>query len=57
MAYLREPVGEVRRSEAPLSLLVPAWIMVLACTYFGLETSYSLTGAQEAAAALARGFR
>lgn len=57
MAYLREPAGEVRRAEAPLSLLVPAWIMVLACTYFGLETSYSLTGAQEAAAALVRGFR
>jgi len=57
MAYLREPVGEVRRAEAPLSLLLPAWIMVLACTYFGLETSYSLTGAQEAAAALVRGFR
>ncbi|MDP1535861.1 MAG: monovalent cation/H+ antiporter subunit D family protein [Burkholderiales bacterium] len=57
MAYLREPVGEVKRVEAPLAMLIPAWIMVVACTYFGLETSYSLTGAQEAAMALTRGFK
>ena len=57
MAYLREPVGEVRRDEAPWSMLIPAWVMIIACTYFGLEISYSLAGAQEAASALTRGFR
>lgn len=56
-AYLRAPIGEVKREEAPLTLLVPAWIMVISCTYFGLETSYSLGGAQEAAMALMRGMR
>lgn len=56
-AYLREPAGSATRMEAPLSMLIPAWIMVIACSYFGLETSYSLQGAQEAAATLMRGFR
>lgn len=57
IAYLRKPSGEVRRIEAPWSLLMPAWIMVVASIFFGLESSYSLTGAQEAAAALTRGFK
>jgi multicomponent Na+:H+ antiporter subunit D len=30
------------RSEAPLSLLVPLWILVLANIYFGVETEVLL---------------
>jgi multicomponent Na+:H+ antiporter subunit D len=56
-AYLREPPQGAARAEAPLSLLLPAWVLVVACTYFGLETSYSLGGAQDAATALLQGMR
>jgi multicomponent Na+:H+ antiporter subunit D len=55
--YLREPAADARYGEAPLSMLVPAWILVAACTYFGLETSYSLGGAADAAADLIESMR
>ncbi len=55
-AYYREPSAEVARlREAPLSMLVPAWLMVLACIYFGLDTQLTLGGAGAAAAELLRG--
>ncbi len=55
-AYFREPSAEVARlREAPLSMLVPAWLMVLACIYFGLDTQLTLGGAGAAAAELLRG--
>ncbi|KPK14389.1 MAG: cation:proton antiporter [Betaproteobacteria bacterium SG8_41] len=55
-AYFREPSAEVARlREAPLSMLVPAWLMVLACVYFGLDTQLTLGGAGAAAAELLRG--
>ncbi|MGD2141136.1 MAG: hypothetical protein PVH25_12110 [Burkholderiales bacterium] len=28
--------------EAPLSMLIPAWIFVIACIYFGLDTSVTV---------------
>jgi multicomponent Na+:H+ antiporter subunit D len=57
-AYFREPSAAVARMrEAPLSMLVPAWLMVAACVYFGLDTSLTLGGAGQAAAELIRGFR
>jgi multicomponent Na+:H+ antiporter subunit D len=31
-----------RAGEAPLSMLVPAWLLVGACIYFGLETSFNV---------------
>jgi len=53
VAYLQRPPSAAPvREEAPLSLLVPAWVLVAACVYFGLETSFSLGGAREAAAML-----
>jgi multicomponent Na+:H+ antiporter subunit D len=55
-AYFREPSAEVARlREAPASMLVPAWLMVLACIYFGLDTQVTLGGAGAAAAELLRG--
>jgi multicomponent Na+:H+ antiporter subunit D len=56
-AYFREPSPAVARmGEAPLSMLVPAWLMVAACVYFGLDTSLTLGGAAQAAAQLMRGW-
>jgi multicomponent Na+:H+ antiporter subunit D len=41
--------------EAPLSMLVPAWLMIGACVYFGLDTGLTLGGAGEAARVLLQG--
>ncbi len=55
-AYFLEPSAEVARlREAPFSMLMPAWIMVLACIYFGLDTQLTLGGAGAAAIELLRG--
>jgi len=35
--------------EAPLSLLVPAWLLVIATLWFGLDTSFSVGSASDAA--------
>jgi multicomponent Na+:H+ antiporter subunit D len=56
VAYFREPNAEVARlREAPLSMLVPAWLLVIACIYFGLDTQLTLGGAGAAAQELLRG--
>ena len=49
-AYLRAP-GEssVQAGEAPWSMLGFAWLAVIGCVYFGLETSFNLGGARDAA--------
>jgi multicomponent Na+:H+ antiporter subunit D len=40
VCYFREPSAELKNAdEAPLSMLIPAWIFVIACVYFGLNTS------------------
>jgi multicomponent Na+:H+ antiporter subunit D len=49
VAYLRAPGPDAPRvGEAPLSMLVPAWILVAACIYFGFETSFNVGFAGEA---------
>ena len=56
MAYLRAPSsGAVVLDEAPASMLIPAWIMIAGCVYFGLETSFPLQGARLAAGVLLGG--
>jgi len=58
MAYLREPQSAVAAlDEAPVSMLVPAWIMIAGCVYFGLDTSFPLEGARLAAGFLLGGGR
>ena len=53
VAYFRTPAGgATARREAPLALLGPAWILVGATIYFGLETSVTLGSAANAAAML-----
>ena len=50
IAYFREPSEKVAAlTEAPVSMLAPAWIMVAACVYFGLDTAFVLNGARLAA--------
>ena len=51
----RRSDGDSARSEAPLSLLVPTWLLVLANLYFGVFTTYSVGFAGRAAAWLTGG--
>lgn len=54
-AYLREPTEATpHEGEAPLSMLVPAWLLVAGCIWFGFDTSFSV-GAADAAAHLMLG--
>ena len=56
-AYLRTPSKAVdknvdTRTEAPLQMLIPLWILVAANIYFGLDTSFSFGFASDAINAL-----
>ena len=55
-AYLA-PAHPGAREEAPLSMLVPALALTALCVYFGLETSWSVGAAREAAELMLRGQR
>ncbi len=49
-AYLQAPGPQApRRGEMPLSMLLPAWLMVGACVYFGIWTSFNIGFAGSAA--------
>lgn len=49
-AYLRAPTADApREGEAPLSMLIPAWLMVGACVWFGFDTSFNADAAAAAA--------
>ncbi len=54
-AYLTEPRNDVAVQEAPLSMLVPLWVLVIANVYFGVNTDVSVGLARQAAAALTGG--
>lgn len=57
-AYFREPSGKIAAlAEAPASMLVPAWALIGACLYFGIDTGLTLGGAGAAAEGLLRGPR
>jgi len=50
-AYLSEPGGQTPApGEPPPIMLIPAWLMVAACVYFGFDTSFSVGTARDAAA-------
>jgi multicomponent Na+:H+ antiporter subunit D len=52
-AYFQKPVGDaVSIREAPLSLLIPVWILIVANVYFGIDTSLTVGVAETAAATL-----
>jgi len=49
-AYLKAPGPQAPRAgETPPWMLVPAWLLVAACIYFGLETSFNVGYVVEAA--------
>ena len=52
-AYLSAPTAETPGGgDVPRSLLVPAWVMVGACVWFGFDTSFTVEGARRAATLL-----
>ena len=53
--YLTEPSQEVTAREAPLSMLIPLWIMAFACIYFGLDSDLTLSASKTAAEGLLAG--
>ena len=52
IAYLGKRLEEAPSGEAPLSMLLPAWLLALANIYFGIHTELSVGVAHEAAKAL-----
>ena len=54
-AYLSKPQSDVAVQEAPLSMLVPLWLLVIANVYFGVHTEVSVGLARQAVAALTGG--
>lgn len=53
VAYFRDPpTHHPHVKEAPLSLLVPTWILVLANIYFGVDTTLTVGVAENAARSL-----
>jgi len=56
VAYLRPPPADAPPvSEAPLSMLIPTWILIGASIYFGIDTSVTVGVAQKAAVMLLGG--
>jgi multicomponent Na+:H+ antiporter subunit D len=56
VAYFKEPSEKARlASEAPLSMLIPTWVLIGATLFFGLSTSSSAGLARKAAQALLGG--
>jgi multicomponent Na+:H+ antiporter subunit D len=53
--YLHEPAAGAQHKEAPLTMLVPIWVMALACIYFGLDTEVTMGAARAAAEGLLAG--
>ena len=55
-AYFREPSARAREArEAPLSMLIPTWVLLGATVFFGLYTRYSAGIARQAAEAVLGG--
>lgn len=53
--YLKAPLAGTDYKEAPLSMLIPMWILALATIYFGFATDVTLTAARAAAQGLLAG--
>ena len=58
IAFFREPSERAREArEAPLSMLIPTWVLLAATVFFGIYTSYSAGVASRAAEAVLGGLR
>ncbi len=51
-AWLRPSPPGASTGEMPLSMLAPAWVLVIGCVWFGLQTDLTVTIAAQAAAEL-----
>jgi len=52
-AYLSPPTAQTPAAgDTPMSMLVPAWLLVAACIWFGFDTSFTVEGARRAATLL-----
>ena len=47
-----EEDGTMEKDEAPLSMLLPTWVLMIAAIYFGLSTDITVGAAKAAAVAL-----
>jgi multicomponent Na+:H+ antiporter subunit D len=56
-AYLTAPAAPAHRREAPAAMLAAGLAMAALCVYLGLDTSFSVGGAREAAKLLLSGTR
>lgn len=54
VAYFKPAAEGTTRREALLGLLIPAWLLVIATIWFGLDTSFTVGTAAEAAQQLVR---
>ncbi len=52
MAYLQPATSNAKPCEAPASILIPTWALVLANLYFGIDSSLTVGIAQRAAESL-----
>jgi len=53
VAYLKPaPAGCATRNEAPLTLLIPTWILIAGNIYFGIHTSLTVDVAESASTML-----
>jgi len=53
VAYFKEPLAnQAPVKEAPISFLIPIWILILANIYFGIDTRFSVQVAEAAAMSL-----
>ncbi len=53
--YMKQPDTSLAIKEVPYSMLVPMWILAIACLYFGLNTELTLSSATVAAESLIGG--
>ncbi|GHA45575.1 cation:proton antiporter [Amylibacter ulvae] len=53
--YLTEPAEGAKMAEAPMSMLIPMWILAIACIWFGVATDLPLGAASTAAEVLLSG--
>ena len=54
--YMTKPADAITGNEAPLTMLIPLWIMAGTTIWFGIDTELTMSAAQVAADGLINGF-
>ena len=47
LLYMQKPADGVEAKEAPVSMLVPIWILAFACIWFGFDTDLTIGSAKD----------